>query len=148
MHFDLSNSYAFKRSDLHETTTIKGQTVKDPGGFHATISIRGEEHIKDNTFLSVHAYTRGKNDFTLRHASRAAQPLALTTTGRAGKLIWPANLTEEETFFVDPPEESASAPEEHATGQEGSRTGQEVSTTTQASDTGVQMTANSSCTAP
>ena len=78
---------------------------KDPDGFHATISIRDDQNLKDGTFQSVHAYTKGKADFTLTKATPAASALPITATTRGNKLIWPQNIKEEAIVYVDPSED-------------------------------------------
>ncbi|KAL9123836.1 MAG: hypothetical protein Q9217_006774 [Psora testacea] len=115
-HLNLDAKEILIRGELYHTTTINGKIAKDLGGFHSIISVRTADDIKNQTFTSVHAYTAGKNDFTLVKASPAAQPLPITATNSAKKPIWPQNLAEEAIIYVDPPAEPEFAPNDSSTG--------------------------------
>ncbi|MCJ1462050.1 hypothetical protein MMC07_000650 [Pseudocyphellaria aurata] len=89
------------RGLIHSTTKALGKWKKDDP--HLTISYRTTALMKEEKFLTVHAYTKGKS-YDLERAKPAGAPLPNDAKDTDGDMIWPENIDREDVFYVDPPE--------------------------------------------
>ncbi|KAG6002427.1 hypothetical protein E4U21_003101 [Claviceps maximensis] len=87
----------FIRSDLHKKTKINGVYVDDPLGWHATFSVKDSDLQTRNSHVTLHGYTDGKDNFTLKRVTPADKK-SDDTRKRDGKKVWPdeAHLIEME----------------------------------------------------
>ncbi|KAG5931393.1 hypothetical protein E4U53_001800 [Claviceps sorghi] len=80
-------------SDLHRTTLVKGQVMKDK--WHGTFSFKDKNQEKRNCHVTTHGYTEGRDDFILKEAIH--MPEKPDDTIKAdGKVVWPAENKMEE----------------------------------------------------
>jgi hypothetical protein len=77
------------RSEVHDTTTIKGKRVKDPKGKHVTFSYKTEDHLGRETHVACHGYIDDEQTLELREATHAPEKPDATRK-KNGKEVWPA----------------------------------------------------------
>ncbi|PVH93025.1 hypothetical protein DM02DRAFT_634897 [Periconia macrospinosa] len=89
MNARLVNHEVSIRSDLHDTnSTGRGNYGKDPKGFHVTFCFNDSEQEKTKMHMTVHAYTSGKGDYTLKEAvQRPEKPD--NTHRKNDRSVWP-----------------------------------------------------------
>ncbi|PVH93026.1 hypothetical protein DM02DRAFT_542361 [Periconia macrospinosa] len=76
------------RADIHDTTVVNGKRIKDPKGFHGTFAYKTEQQTGDETHVTGHGYTTGKDNFILREAVHTSEKKD-DTLRNADKVVWP-----------------------------------------------------------
>ncbi|GKZ52054.1 hypothetical protein AbraIFM66951_010162 [Aspergillus brasiliensis] len=101
------------RSDIHDTTSINGQRVKDPNGWHVTMAFKDNDQVERLFHVTSHGYTNGKEDFVLKKATHDPEKVDSTPRGgrKSGKVVWPAEEFLEE--YVDSPIGYSHLPEQN-----------------------------------
>jgi hypothetical protein len=91
------------RSDLHDTTSINGQHVKDPLGWHGTFAFKFDDQKRQEFHVASHGYTEGKGIFALSEATHTPEKHDSTRRGGRGseKVVWPHESDLEE--YTDSP---------------------------------------------
>jgi len=77
--------------------------VVDPMGWHATFALKSDDQVEREVHVTSHAYTPGREDFTLVYATHAPEKPDWTPRGgkSSGKIVWPDEEHLEE--YVDSP---------------------------------------------
>lgn len=93
----------FVRSDLHDTTSVNGQHVKDPRGWRGTFAFKFADRTQKDFHVASHGYTGSNEDFVLSDATHTAEKPDATPRGRpkSKKVVWPREKGLEE-YAVNP----------------------------------------------
>ncbi|KAF2671390.1 hypothetical protein BT63DRAFT_412427 [Microthyrium microscopicum] len=77
------------RSTMHATTTRRGNTKKDPLGWHVTVSFKNATDQANGQHLTAHGYTKGSSNLELNSWTSDQNHKADTFQDYYGKEIWP-----------------------------------------------------------